>query len=213
MAPSDPKLRALLGLVGTGAAAWLMSALPIQEGVYLFGYLDPLGIPTKCIGDTRDVVVGRKYTRAECNASLVSAIYDHSAPLFKRAPQLDAAPPSVRAATISAAFKSGTSSKLTAALLDRARAEDWPGLCRAILFSPVTGRRWFISGTDARTGERRMLAGLVKRADVEYSICVSDLGLTADQTEPIVRAAADDMLRIRKNLPAALREMGIEEGD
>ncbi|MFW2412303.1 glycoside hydrolase family protein, partial [Burkholderia pseudomallei] len=62
--------KTLAGVVGAIAAGVLAVVVPKFEGVKLAGYLDPVGIPTKCMGDTRDVIVGRTYSEAECRQSL-----------------------------------------------------------------------------------------------------------------------------------------------
>ena len=62
---------ALAALVGLPAAVMLYQMVPEHEGVVLKGYKDPIGIPTKCMGDTRDVVLGKRYSIEECAARRV----------------------------------------------------------------------------------------------------------------------------------------------
>ncbi len=58
--------RVLLGLLQQP----FFSMVPKFEGVKLIGYRDPVSIPTKCMGFTTSVVVGHRYSRAECRESL-----------------------------------------------------------------------------------------------------------------------------------------------
>ena len=103
---SDIKSK-VAALIGVGALAWLTTMLPREEGLIYKGYLDILGIPTKCSGDTRNVVVGKVYSKAECEQSLMQAIYDHAKPLYDKEPSLKDAPDSIRAVAISLSYKAG----------------------------------------------------------------------------------------------------------
>lgn len=189
---------ALIGLIGVGAAALMLRGMPMQEGVMLTGYADPLGVPTKCMGDTRNVIIGHRYSKAECNQSLIEAVIAHATPVIEAAPNLRHAPDSVLFAVLSVAYNTGTNSAITRQLERDAQAGELQGLCEHILINPWTGKRWYITGTDrnahkkraaceaagmsatacaARYPARIILPGLVKRRDFEYGACVSDLHL------------------------------------
>jgi lysozyme len=63
--------RLVAAMGGVGAAGALLAGLTQLEGERNVGYLDIAGVPTACMGDTVDVVVGRFYTDAECHERLV----------------------------------------------------------------------------------------------------------------------------------------------
>lgn len=50
-------------VAGVALAATLLTGF---EGVRTVAYRDPVGIPTVCMGETRSVQIGDKYTLAEC---------------------------------------------------------------------------------------------------------------------------------------------------
>ena len=98
-APTDqtrPWRAALAGLVGAACAGLLYTHIPEDEGMVHRGYLDISGVPTKCAGDTRNVVVGRTYSKAECEESLGRALYDHAAPVLACIPTLRTGPGETR---------------------------------------------------------------------------------------------------------------------
>src|SRR5205809_4240378 len=87
MPPEKPKLTGaqkggLAGIVGILAAGILAVTIPQDEGTVYVGYLDLAHVPTKCSGDTRDVVVGKRYTPEECRQSLDRALIAHAGPVM-----------------------------------------------------------------------------------------------------------------------------------
>lgn len=209
---SDAALRrrgvaALVASVGAGAAAWLLSITPVQEGVILRGYLDDLGIPTKCMGDTRDVVVGQKYSMAECQESMAGALLRHARSVLACAPELKSAPPSVLAAGISWDYNTGAlCNPRKAALREQAARRDWPAFCSALLYGR-DGRVYYVTGVDA-TGQRVFLPGLLKRRYVEYAICVTDLPERERPSTHMINARARaDLDRITRMAQAELASL------
>lgn len=95
---------------GAGLAAALVIATPLAikwEGIKTATYLDPIGIPTACVGQTGpDIRIGQSFTRDQCFAML-------SATQRAKAAELDrciAAPlaPHEAAAVLDLAFNVGT---------------------------------------------------------------------------------------------------------
>jgi lysozyme len=87
--------RKLSAVVGSAAAAILLGSAAASvgfverfEGMVLFGYRDPIGIPTKCAGDTYGVELGKRYTLEECMVSLEQGIIKHALPVLKCSPEL-----------------------------------------------------------------------------------------------------------------------------
>jgi len=63
-----------------GAAAGLaVAVVAASEGIRQAAYLDPVGIPTVCFGETRGVKLGQKYSRAECEAMLRGRLEEFNA--------------------------------------------------------------------------------------------------------------------------------------
>ncbi|WP_372237179.1 glycoside hydrolase family protein, partial [uncultured Bilophila sp.] len=66
---------ALVALLGVGAATLSVDMIADFEGYVPEAYQDPVGIWTKCFGDTEDVVPGARYTFDQCVDSLNAAVY------------------------------------------------------------------------------------------------------------------------------------------
>jgi len=190
-------LAALVALVGASAAAWLINITPVQEGVVLSGYLDALGIPTKCMGDTRDVVVGQRYSMAECQESMSDALAEHARTVLRCAPELREAPPSVLAAGVSFDYNTGAlCNPRKTALREHAGRRDWLAFCRSVLYDRA-GKPYYTTGKD-QSGQRVFLPGLLKRRYVEFSVCVTDLPPEIRPPTDFINAQARaDLARIR----------------
>jgi len=84
----------LASVIGVASAAILLGVgnqtgfTERFEGMVLRGYLDPIGVLTKCAGDTYDVTLNKKYTLAECKESLEQGLVKHAEPVLKCAPYL-----------------------------------------------------------------------------------------------------------------------------
>ncbi|WP_374189769.1 lysozyme [Burkholderia oklahomensis] len=153
----------LVGVVGAAAAALLFSIVTKFEGVKLVGYLDPVGIPTKCMGDTRDVVVGKAYSEAECRASLETQLIAHAQPVLRCTPGLKNRPYQL-AAAVSFAYNVGPNAYCNSTTAKRFSAGDWRGACRALNESDSGRPQWVTAGG-------RVLPGLVKRRAAERALC------------------------------------------
>ncbi|WP_321943049.1 lysozyme [Paraburkholderia tropica] len=159
--------KSLAAVVGAGAAAVLMSVVPKFEGVVTRGYLDPVGIPTKCMGDTQNVVVGKRYSEAECRESLETQLIAHAEPVLKCTPSL-AGHTYQLAAAVSFAYNIGAGAYCGSSTARRFNAGDWRGACKAMNESDAGRAQWVTSGG-------RVLPGLVKRRDDERALCEKGL--------------------------------------
>lgn len=159
--------KSLAALVGAGAAAVLMTIVPKFEGVVTRGYLDPVGIPTKCMGDTHDVVVGKRYSEAECRESLETQLIAHAEPVLKCTPAL-AGHTYQLAAAVSFAYNIGAGAYCGSSTARRFNTGDWRGACRAMNESDAGRAQWVTSGG-------RVLPGLVKRRADERALCEKGL--------------------------------------
>ena len=68
---ATPAKTTIAGVMGSAAlASALLGGLTQWEGKRNVGYLDIVDIPTACMGDTNNVVVGKFYSDTECRARL-----------------------------------------------------------------------------------------------------------------------------------------------
>ncbi|EAM4264812.1 lysozyme [Salmonella enterica] len=119
-------------------------------------YRDVAGVLTVCDGHTgKDIVPGKHYTDAECDAllnkdlALVAARID---PLIKAC-----IPNSERAALYSFAYNVGTGALARSTLLKKLNAGDHAGACNEL-------KRWTYAGG-------RQWKGLVTRREIEREVC------------------------------------------
>lgn len=152
----------LAAIVGVVAAGILYTVVPREEGTVYVGYLDVVGIPTKCMGDTTNVRVGRRYTDAECRASLDRQLVAHAAPVMACTPGISGnGHDNQRAAAISLAYNIGTSAYCRSTVRTRFNARDYRGACDAFM-------AWTYAGG-------RQIRGLVLRRGRERVLCLKDV--------------------------------------
>lgn len=166
------KKSALVALLGATAVSVLLVLTPAQEGTIYTGYLDAAGIPTKCMGDTRDVVVGKRYSAAECRDSLLQQLAAHAEPVLESSPNLKHHP-WVLAAAVDHNYNTGAWSRT-----DAARHVAFGRLkeaCRAFMWSD-SGKRVYITARNRKTGQRIYLRGLDTRRQLERLVCEHDVG-------------------------------------
>ncbi|WP_186102456.1 lysozyme [Burkholderia gladioli] len=170
--------RTLVGVVGAAAAALLISIVPGFEGQRNVGYLDPVGIPTKCMGDTTDVVVGKRYSDEECRESLDRQLIVHAEPVLRCTPSL-AGHPFQLAAAVSFAYNVGAEAYCGSTVARWFNAGAWPAACRGMNEGDDGKPRWVFANCravrDPKTGQSKTvcdtLPGLVKRRAAERSLC------------------------------------------
>lgn len=160
---ASARKKTLVSVVGAATAALLISMVPRFEGVVLRGYLDPVGIPTKCMGDTRDVVVGKRYSEAECRESLETQLIAHAELVLKCTPGLKGRTYQLGAA-VSFAYNIGTGAYCASTTARRFNAGDYRGACKAMNESDTGKAQWV-------TARGVVLPGLVKRRADERALC------------------------------------------
>ncbi|HBT4315755.1 TPA: lysozyme [Klebsiella aerogenes] len=160
----SPKLRnSILAAVGGGAIA-IASVLITGptgndglEGVRYQPYRDVVGVWTVCYGHTgEDIMVGKTYTKAECNALLnkdLNAVARQIDPYIKKP-----IPDTMRGALYSFAYNVGTGNFKTSTLLLKINQGDSKGACEQL-------QRWTYAG-----GKQRK--GLVTRREIEREVCL-----------------------------------------
>lgn len=149
---------ALLALLGT-AAPLVLDEVATHEGYVPEAYKDPIGIWTKCFGDTYDVTPGQTYTFEQCLESLNRQVYRHAAPVLKCVPTLADQHDKVKTAMISMAYNIGTGGFCRSNVAKKANAGDWEGACRhmAKIYTTAGGVT---------------LRGLVIRRQTESNLCL-----------------------------------------
>ncbi|MDR0338732.1 MAG: lysozyme [Desulfovibrio sp.] len=148
--------------ISAGAAALLVPEVVRHEGEVLHGYLDPIGIPTKCYGDTRNVIVGKAYSQNECLDSLSEQLGRHINGVLRCAPGVEHSEQMTAAFSL-LAYNIGEGAFCRSSVARRFKAGDYAGACSAI-------EMWDKAGG-------KVLAGLVKRRAEERALC--ERGLAA----------------------------------
>lgn len=146
----------LAAIVGVPAAGMLLYFTPQFEGVVLRGYTDPIGIVTACAGHTKTAVLGKAYTREECDRLLEQDLAEHAKGVLECVPREKLTSGQVAAFT-SFAFNVGVAKFCGSTMANKARAGDKAGSCAEL-------SRWTLAGG-------RELPGLVDRRAAERAIC------------------------------------------
>ncbi|WP_316980436.1 lysozyme [Shumkonia mesophila] len=150
----------LIRIVGAAAAGILCTIVPAFEGTEYVGYADVGGIPTKCMGDTTDAVIGQRYSEAECIESLETELIAHAGPVLKCVPQLEGHPYQI-AASVSLAYNIGTGAFRKSTIAKNFRAGRWAEACRGF---PA----WNKAGG-------KVVQGLANRRAAERKLCETEL--------------------------------------
>ncbi len=153
---------ALIALLGAGAAYISTETVEEFEGYVPEGYLDPVGIPTKCFGDTRDVTVGMEYTFEECSKSLNDHLYELAKPVTKCIKNFAVLPDKTKAAIVSMTYNIGSGAMCKSSIVKRFNAGDLEGGCKRM-------------AEIYKTARGRELPGLVKRRNYESQMCLAGL--------------------------------------
>jgi len=143
--------------IGGAGVAGLAAALIMRwEGERYEPYLDAVGVLTVCYGHTGpDIIGGKRYTHAECQALLAADMALASAEVNRCLPMPKLA--HVEAALTSAAFNIGPRVVCGSTLQKKALANDWPAACAEL-------DRW-------KYARGRELRGLVLRRADERALC------------------------------------------
>ena len=153
-------LVALLG--GNYAAQTYIEDVAQSEGYVPSGYRDPVGIPTKCFGDTTDVVLGKQYSWDEC----VRSLNEHSVEIIKPVKQClgrhwDNLPEESRAAIASLSYNIGNGAFCKSSVANYIRADNLERACRRIG-----------DGSFYVKARGQKLRGLVLRRERESEMCM-----------------------------------------
>lgn len=154
---SNPKM------VGGALAAVLALAVPTVvyfEGTKLRAYLDPVGIPTICSGETQGVSLGQTMTRQQCDELTTRRVTEFARNVDKLVTV--PLPPARHAALTSFAYNVGMGAFQRSSLLRLLNAGQTKAACEQLM-------RWTYA---TRFGVRIQLNGLVKRRQAERDLCL-----------------------------------------
>ena len=156
----NPSKKTIVGLVGVACASILYVVIPKFEGTKYVGYRDIVGIPTKCMGDTNDVIVEKRYSTKECEQSLQTQLIAHAEPVLKCTPNLKGHNYQL-AAAVSFAYNIGGAAYCKSTTAKRFNANDFKGGCDAMM-------SWVYAGGNK-------IQGLVNRRAQERELCKTGL--------------------------------------
>lgn len=148
-------------VAGVGLAAVLAATAAIVkpwEGVKFKPYQDVVGVWTVCYGSTRDVVPGKTYTQAECDARLEADMREANSHVRRCLPMPMLV--QIEAALTSLVFNVGPKGVCGSTIQKRALANDWPGACEAIDMWKYAGGRVYRGLVLRRADERAVCEGL-----------------------------------------------------
>ncbi len=137
------------------------------EGLRLEAYLDIVGKPTVCFGETKGVKMGDSYTEAECVAMLSREVQDYRERLhthFTAKTIADRLPSKRDAAYTSLAYNAGVGAVGKSTAVRRLNGGDIAGGCQALGW-------WNKAGG-------RVIRGLVNRRAEEVALCLEDLAMS-----------------------------------
>lgn len=146
----------LKAVVGAGCCAILLTAVPSLEGTILRGYKDPIGIVTACTGHTLTAVLGKPYTKEECEALLNADLVEKAEAVLRCTPSL-AGNTYPLAAAVSFAFNVGETKYCNSTMARKFNAGDILGGCAEL-------SKWVYAGGEVSKG-------IVSRRKVEREIC------------------------------------------
>ncbi|KQP62246.1 lysozyme [Methylobacterium sp. Leaf112] len=144
-------------MAGTAFALLCCTTITGFEGMRTTAYRDSIGVPTVCIGETKGVRMGQRFSVAECQAMLVKRLGEDYAPAIERCvtrPMGD----DFYVAALSLSYNIGTGGFCRSSIVRLYNAGDRRASCNAFLLYDKAGGR--------------VLTGLVKRRQAERALCL-----------------------------------------
>lgn len=150
------KVGAGMAAFGATSATLLALLTPIlvsNEGLKTKAYLDPIGVPTACVGETRGIKLGQSFTPEECKLMLAARIEEFDRELGKCVHGVF--PIEVRAAVLDWAYNVGSGAACKSTLVKKLNKGDLVGACGEF-------KRW----------NKPDLPGIRKRRQMETDLCM-----------------------------------------
>lgn len=145
-------------ILGSALVGIVLTIVPAFEGLRLYAYRDPVGIPTICFGETKGVRLGMKKTRAECNGMLLESLRRHEAGMLRCLRRPGDLRDETYGAVLSWTYNVGVGAACKSTLMRKLNAGDVRGACNEL-------SKW-----DKAKGRR--LPGLTKRRAEERALCL-----------------------------------------
>lgn len=146
--------RARMG--AAGFAALMVSFVGAWEGLRLTSYPDVVGVWTACYGETKDIRPGQRFSKAECDETLIESLKTHENGMLRCLTR--PLPQDVQAAFLSLTYNIGVGAFCRSTAARLANAGDLKGACEAIKrFNKAGGVVW---------------RGLTNRRAAEHKLCL-----------------------------------------
>jgi len=148
------------------AATWLAiatAAVAGFEGLRTLAYRDPVGIPTACFGETRNIRMGMRFTVEQCEGLLADRLLEFDDGVTRCT--FVYLPPERRAAMVSFAYNVGEAAYCRSSMVQLLNAGRTREACDELM-RYVKARKAGILVT---------LNGLVKRRAIEREMCLKGL--------------------------------------
>lgn len=117
-----------------------------EEGLRTSAYLDSVGVPTICYGETENVKLGDKKTKKECDEMFYAKLGTFAYAIKMEIPhQID---PHFHAALTSWSYNVGLGATRRSTLIKKAKAGDFIGACNEL-------SRWIYAGGKPILAKRR----------------------------------------------------------
>jgi len=154
--------RTVAPLAAVSIAAVVAFAGP-WEGLRTAAYIDPVGVPTVCYGETKGVKIGDKYTPAECDAMLARRV-DEFRDRLAGCITVEV-PEGVAVVFVDWSYNIGIGAACRSTLARKANRGDLFGACDELL-------RW---NKGRINGKLQVINGLANRREAERDLCVKSL--------------------------------------
>ncbi len=162
-APAVVALKAKTRFVaGSTLAALAVVTITGFEGMRTTAYRDVVGIPTVCVGETKGVRMGMRFTIPECQAMLVKRLGEDYAPAIERCitrPMGD----DFYVASLSLAYNVGTGGLCKSSVVRLYNVGERRASCDAFLLYDKGGKPLHV------------IAGLTKRREAERALCLKGI--------------------------------------
>lgn len=156
--PSRIKNKAgILTVIG----ALAIGAVGAFEGLRTRAYLDIVGVPTVCYGETRGVSLGDQYTVEECKAMLGDGLLEFEQGMLKCIIDPASVPDKSYVAFLSFSYNVGTGAFCKSTLVRKLNSGNLLGACDELL-------KWVNAGG-------KVVQGLVNRRNEERALCLEGL--------------------------------------
>lgn len=146
-------------------ATMMVASVGTFEGLRQVAYLDPVGIPTACFGETKGIKMGMKFTKAECEGMLTESLIEHEQGMVRCIKNPDIIPDKTYGAFLSFTYNLGVGAFCGSTMRKKIDAGNLAGACNEL-------PKW---NKATLAGVRIVLPGLTTRRATEKSMCVEGL--------------------------------------